>query len=58
MEQPTTTAECVEILKAVLRCLDSFVQLGGEAPHRDLAFAAIRVQEAIDLIGSPDVLDS
>lgn len=58
MPQPTTPAECVEMLEAVLRCLDASAR--GQDPDKGeiLALAAIRVQGAIDLIGPPSALDS
>ena len=46
------------MLNAVLACLDTIAQDESDTRSRMLAFAAIRVQEAIDLIAAPNMLDS
>jgi hypothetical protein len=49
-DQPRTVEECVGVLVAVLGWLDALA-IEAEGPsNRSLTFAAIRVQEAIDLI--------
>lgn len=58
MDQPKTTAECLGLLAAVLGCLDAIVSEDDEPASRSLSFAAIRVQEAIDLIRPLSPLDS
>ncbi len=58
MDQPKTTAECLVLLTAVLSCLDAIVSEADEPTSRSLSFAAIRVQEAIDLIRPLSRLDS
>lgn len=56
--QPTTVADCLVMLEAVLACLDAMVADQSERHGQTLSLAAIRVQDAINLIGPPDVLDS
>lgn len=46
------------MLTAVLAYLDDVTEDKKDKSGRALTFAAVRVQEAIDLIGHPDVLDT
>lgn len=58
MDRPKTAAECVGMLAAVLGCLDSIAIEADEQTGRALTFAAIRVQEAIDLLRPSEPLNS
>jgi hypothetical protein len=53
-DQPRTVAECVGLLVAVLGWLDTLAMDAEDPASRSLTFAAIRVQEAIDLIKPVD----
>ena len=62
MDRSKTASECVGMLVAVLGCLDSLAADAGsdadDSSCRALSFAAIRGQEAIDLLGPTDPLNS
>jgi len=58
MNRPKTAAECVGLLVAVLGCLDTISVDTDDTTGRAIAFAAIRVQEAIDLLRPSDTLNS
>ncbi len=56
-DQPRSVAECVGVLAAVLGWLDGLAVDADESTNRTLTFAAIRVQEAIDLIADLEKRD-
>jgi hypothetical protein len=58
MDRPKSGAECIGLLVAVLGCLDTIALEVDDPTGRALSFAAIRVQEAIDLIRPFDTLNS
>ncbi|ONF95134.1 hypothetical protein [Sphingomonas jeddahensis] len=60
MDRSKTASECVGMLVAVLGCLDSLAadSDADDLSVRALSFAAIRVQEAINLLGPTDPLNS
>ncbi len=58
MDRPKTATDCVGMLVAVLDCLDMIAADADDSTGRALTFAAIRVQEAIDLLGPTDPLNS
>lgn len=49
--QPLTAIECADMLSSVLGCLDMLARNGVDQPIT-LSFAAIRIQEAIDLLAT------
>lgn len=59
MGRPVSPDDCVALLRAVLTCLDDATTTEEDDQRgRNLMFAAVRVQEAIDLIDHTPPLDS
>lgn len=56
--QPSTRAECVQMLLSVLEYLDNSVRGGQGKYDESLPVAALHVQQAIDLIKRPGMLDA
>lgn len=54
--QPSSTAQCVQLLETVISCLDRLAE-APDADHAALSLAAIRVQQAIELIDAPAAID-
>lgn len=58
IDRTVTASDCVDTLNAVLGCLDTISGNADDATAQAISFAAIRVQEAIDLMRPVDALSS
>lgn len=55
---PSTGADCADLLRRVLNCLDGLAHAEDGPDAQSLSLAALHVQQAIDLIDPIHPLDS